>query len=82
MPLWGKPTDKELRDYRAGKAVRERVAREAAAKAHRQAAIKDRKAQDAKDKREAAKSAAKVKAQKASKTARTTNSGKKSSSWW
>jgi hypothetical protein len=80
MPLWGKPTDRELRDYKAGKPVRERVAREAADKAHRQAAIKERKAQDAKDRKEQAKSIARVKRDNA-KSART-NTGKKSSSWW
>ena len=83
MPWFSKPvTEKELRDFRNGRRVREAVAKEAAAKADRQAKIKERKAQDAKDKRNVEKSRAKVKAQAKSKTARKSGTGKPSSSWW
>jgi hypothetical protein len=83
MGLFSKPVSaKELRDFKNGRAVREKVAKEAAAKAHRQELIRERKAQDAKDKKAAAASRAKVAKQARTKTARTTNTGKKSSSWW
>jgi hypothetical protein len=75
-----KVTDKEIRDYKAGKRVPSRVAREAAVRADRQAKIRERHTQDAKDRKAAAASRAKV-AKDNAKSSRS-GTGKPSKSWW